>query len=502
MKIKVERASLTDVACDLLVVNLFEGVKVPSGAAAAVDKVLDGAIVRLIQEGEITGKKDTVTLIHTLEKIPAKRVAVVGLGKAEKFDMNVVRGAAVAVIGLAKKVKAAKVCSIAHGGGGGGLEAEISARATVEGTLIGNYAYAGIGKVEEEPPFEIKEFVLIDRDKDKLDDLKKGAGLGEVFATAANRVKDLVNAPSNIVTPSYLAEYAKAQSRAAGIKCEIYDMADIKKMGMEALWNVARGSEEREKLIVMRFDGGKKGDKELLGLVGKGVTFDSGGIDIKPGRHMWEMKTDMAGAAAVIEIMLAAAKLKIPKNLLAVVPATENMPDGKALKPGDIIGSLSGKTIEIISTDAEGRLILADAITYAKKRGATRLIDIATLTGGCIIALGDAASGILGNDQGMVDGIVAASKKSGEKVWQLPLFEEYGEYLKSEVAYVLNCTETGMASPVIGGIFIQKFVEDTPWVHFDIAGTAYLRQQRAYLPQGATGVPVRTILEYLLETKS
>jgi leucyl aminopeptidase len=502
MKVKVERASLTDVACDLLVINLFEGTEVPSGAAAAVDKILDGAIVRLMQEKEITGKKDTITLLHTMDKIPAKRVAVVGLGKIGKFEMNVVRGAAAAAIGLAKKIKAGKVCSIAHGCGCQELETESVARATVEGALIGDYEYAGIGKEEDEPPFEIKEFTLIDRDKDKINDLKKGAELGEVFAAAANRAKDLVNAPSNVVTPDYLAQYAKEKSRPAGVKCEIYDMGDIKKMGMEALWNVARGSEEREKLIVMRWSGGKKGDKEVWGLVGKGVTFDSGGIDIKPGRHMWEMKTDMAGAAAVIEIMLAAAKLKIPKNLLAVVPAVENMPDGKAMRPGDIIGSLSKKTIEIISTDAEGRLILADAITYAKKLGATRLIDIATLTGGCIIALGDAASGVMGNDQGMVDGVVAASKKSGEKVWQLPLFEEYGEYLKSEVAYVSNCTETGMASPVIGGIFIEKFVEDTPWVHFDIAGTAYLRHKRAYLPQGATGVPVRTVLEYLLETKN
>jgi leucyl aminopeptidase len=243
--------------------------------------------------------------------------------------------------------------------------------------------------------------------------------------------------------------------------------------------------------------GGGSKEKEIIGLVGKGVTFDAGGISIKPARNMWEMKDDMAGAAAVIEIMLAAAKLKIKKNLLAVIPVTENMPDGASLKPGDVINSFAGKTIEIISTDAEGRLILADAVAYIKKLGATKIIDIATLTGGCCIALGDVASGIMGNDPELLEAMTAASKKSGEKVWVLPLFEEYKDYLKSDAAYIKNCTEEGLAAPIIGGIFIQTFVENTPWVHFDIAGTAFLNKKTTYLPQGATGVPVRTILEYL-----
>ncbi|MBU1954598.1 MAG: leucyl aminopeptidase [Candidatus Margulisbacteria bacterium] len=497
MRIKVERKSITDIPCDLLVVNLFEDAEIPSGSCAAVNKVLDGLIVKLMKEGEISGKSERVTLIHTHDKIPAKRVVVVGLGKTKKFDMNAIRTAASAAIQVAKKVKAAKVCSIVHGAGTGKFNIIDAARATVEGTLIGSYEYEGIGREKDEPVFKVKEFIIVERDKIKMIDIRQGATYGEIFGRAAVRAKDLVNAPSNVVTPNYLANYARDNARKVGVKCDVFDITEIKKMGLEALWNVARGSEEREKLIVMRWNGGKRGDKEVIGLIGKGVTFDSGGISLKGSKNLWEMKTDMAGGAAVIEIMIAAARLKVKRNIVAVVPATENMPDGASLKPGDVIGSLSGKTIEIISTDAEGRLILADAVTYAKKLGATKLIDVATLTGGCTVALGDAASGLMGNDQKFVDEVVAASQKSGEKVWQLPLFEEYGEYLKSDVAYIQSCTETGMASPIIGGIFIEKFVEDTPWVHIDIAGTAFLRKKRTYLPRGATGVPVRTVLEYL-----
>lgn len=498
MRIKVEKGSITDIACDLLVVNLFAGVEVPSGAAAAVNKVLDGLLVKLIREGEISGKRETTTLIHVKGELPAQRVAVVGLGKKEKFDMDAVRTAASTAIKLAKKVKAARVCSVTHGAGAGGLNLVDAARATVEGTLIGAYEYEGIGRdVEDNPPFKVREFVIVERDKGKIADLKRGEMYGEVFAKAAINTKDLVNAPANVVTPNYLANYARDNAKKVGVKCEIFDITDIKRMGLEALWNVARGSEEREKLIVLRYNGAKRGDKEVIGLVGKGVTFDSGGIQLKPAKNLWEMKSDMAGAAAVIEVILAAARLRVERNLLGVVPATENMPGGASLKPGDVVTSYSGKTIEIISTDAEGRLILADAVTYAIKQGATKLIDIATLTGGCTIALGDLASGVMGNDQKFVNDVVKASKKSGEKVWQMPLFEEYNDYLKSDVAYVKNCTETSLAAPVVGGIFIQKFIGDTPWVHFDIAGTAFLRKKRSYLPQGASGVPVRTVLEYL-----
>jgi leucyl aminopeptidase len=237
--------------------------------------------------------------------------------------------------------------------------------------------------------------------------------------------------------------------------------------------------------------------KPEIALVGKGITFDSGGISIKPSNKMWQMKYDMAGAAAVLEAMRVISRLKLGRNVIGLLPCTENMPDGEAHKPGDVVGSLSGKTIEIISTDAEGRMVMADGISYAKRLGARKIIDIATLTGACVSALGDAASGVMGNDQELVNSLITAGQRSGEKLWQLPLLEEYKDYSKSEVADIKNCTEQGKASPSIGGLFLQLFAEETPWAHIDIAGTAYLDKGRWYLTDGATGVMVRTLVEYL-----
>jgi leucyl aminopeptidase len=279
------------------------------------------------------------------------------------------------------------------------------------------------------------------------------------------------------------------------LEYQVMGREEIKKKGMDALYNVSKGSDEEPKMIVMKYNGG---GSVTYGLIGKGITFDSGGISLKPSSKLAEMKTDMAGAAAVIEVMRVLSKLKLKVNVIAVIPATENMPGGHAYKPGDIISSLSGKTIEIISTDAEGRLILADAITYAKELGAQKLIDIATLTGGVRVALGDAASGIMGNDQKLVDKLIQSSKATGEKLWQLPLYEEYKNYLKSDNADLLNCTESGgKASTSVGGIFLQRFAGDTPWAHIDIGGTAYLEKGIGYLASGATGYGVRLLAHFL-----
>lgn len=269
---------------------------------------------------------------------------------------------------------------------------------------------------------------------------------------------------------------------------------------MEAIYAIAKGSKEPAKVVVLQTKDQRPKTKDVIALIGKGITFDSGGISLKPSKKLWEMKTDMAGAAAVLEAMKAISLLGIKKNVIAVIPLTENMPDGGALKPGDVVGSLSGKTVEIISTDAEGRMILADAITYAKKLGAAQIVDVATLTGGCVVALGDVASGIMGNDEKLVSRLINSSEKTGEKMWKLPLYKEYKEYLKSEIADIKNSADNGKASPSTGGIFLQLFVEDTPWAHIDIAGTAFLDKGRGYLSEGATGVPVRTLVEFLRGT--
>jgi leucyl aminopeptidase len=408
---------------------------------------------------------------------------IVGLGEKKKFDLEAVRTAAAAAIRKAKEAKAKIVASELIGKGL--VSTKDSAQAMAEGAVLADYQYQEFKKEKKESP--IKELIIIEKDKDA----QKGAKIGEILANAANDARDLVNGPSNAITPTYMANYASKMARKYGLSCKILDP---KKEGMESLWAVAKGSKEPPKVVVLRH----KGSGPLIGLIGKGITFDSGGINIKSSNRLWEMKTDMAGAAAVMLAMRAVSELKINKNIIAVIPLTENMPDGGALKPGDVVSSLEGTSVEVTNTDAEGRMILADAITYAKKQGAQKIFDCATLTGGCVVALGDVASGLLGNDDKLMDGVKAAAKKSGEKVWPLPLYEEYKEYLKSDLADIKNCMDKGMASPSTGATFLHMFIGDTPWAHLDIAGTAYLSKPRGYLSEGATGIPLRTVVEWLL----
>ncbi|NQT29213.1 MAG: leucyl aminopeptidase [Candidatus Saganbacteria bacterium] len=491
MRVKVKCASVINVKCDLLVVNIFEEMEVPGGAAAAVDKKMKGAITDLVKSGEITGKIGEVNLIHTQGKLPATQVLVVGLGKACDFELDKARIAAGAAIAEAKKIKAKQVASIVHGAGSGGLKLPDAAQALVEGSLIGAYKYKGFVTIKDDSFFEVGELIIVEISKTKVKLIAKGVAVGEIIAGAVNNARDLVNAPANRVTPTFLAAYAK---KVVGVSVKAIGLREARKLGMEAYYSVSKGSDEPAKFIVMKYGSGKPD----IALVGKGITFDAGGISLKSSRKLWEMKIDMAGAAAVLETMRAISKLKSRKNVVGILPCAENMPDGEAQKPGDVVGSLSGKTIEIISTDAEGRMVLADAITYAKNLGVKKIIDVATLTGSCISALGDACSGIMGNDQELIDLLIDSGKRSGEKIWQFPLFEEYKEYSKSQIADIKNCTEQGKAGPPIGGLFLQLFAEETPWAHIDIAGTVYLDKGRAYLSPGATGVMVRTLTSYLM----
>ncbi|MFC1768092.1 leucyl aminopeptidase, partial [Candidatus Margulisiibacteriota bacterium] len=374
-----------------------------------------------------------------------------------------------------------------------GINPDIAVSAIVQGSVLADYKFSGY-KSKKDNSDAINELVIVDYDCEKVNKAKAAASRDQIIAEGANRARDLVNGPSNIITPSFLSERAKEIAKENKLEYESMDRKEISKKGMKLIEAVAQGSKVEPQVIVLKYNGG---GKETFGLVGKGVTFDSGGISIKPSRGLWEMKTDMAGAAAVIEAMGVIAQLKLKVNIVAVVPVTENMPGAEACKPGDVIGSLSGKTVEIISTDAEGRLVLADAITYAKKLGATKIIDIATLTGGCIIALGDVAAGVIGNDQKLIDKIISLSQKSGDKVWQLPLYDDYKEYLKSDIADIKNSTDRGgKASASTGATFLREFVEDTPFVHIDIAGTALLDRTVGHMDKGATGSGV-FILSYL-----
>lgn len=498
MKVSVKNVDITKIKCDLLVVNEFEGVKTPGGATGAVDRALNGLISKLSRAKEISGKLNTATLIHTQGRIPAEHVLVVGLGKSSEFGLDEVRSASAKAIDAAKRIKAKKVVTIIHGAGIGGLSPFESCRAVAESSLITDYRFKGY-KTDKKDDDEgkIEELIIAEKDAKKIKDFERAAGLAQVLSRAVNNTRDLVNEPSNKMTPSEFALIAKKVAKENGIKCLVLGKKEITHEKMGAFLAIEKGSEEEGKLIVLRYKGAGPKEKTIA-LVGKGITFDSGGISLKPPRKMHEMKGDMAGAASVLYVMEAAAELKIKKNLLAVIPLTENMPSGGALKPGDVVTSMSGKTIEIISTDAEGRMILADAITYAKKLGAEKIIDIATLTGACIVALGDVASGILGNDQTFVEKMISAGARSGEKLWQLPLYKEYREYLKSSIADIKNASDLGKAGTSSGGTFIKEFVGDTPWAHIDIAGTADLDRQVNHYKKGPTGSGVFSIINYLL----
>jgi len=494
MKIDVKCISDVHVRSELLVVNHYEGDKQLGEAAKSADKALSGMIAKMVKEGEIDGKLGKITLIHNTGRLKAKRLAVVGLGKREKLDLDAVRCAAAAVVNKAREIKARSIATVVHGAGKGGLDIELASKALVEGSVLGVYRFAGYAKEKEPALFQADRLILIESDRRKIKSIRAGAELGRIIAEAENRARDLVNAPSNKMTPT---GFAKLSGHIAKISKLKFTSLDPKKEGMGALCSVAKGSDEPPRLVAIEYRGNPK-SKEKIALVGKGITFDSGGISLKPSKNMEEMKTDMAGAAAVLGIMSLLSDIKPKKNVIGVIPLTENMPSGHATKPGDVATSLSGYTIEVINTDAEGRLILADAITYAKKRGATKIIDIATLTGGCIIALGDTASGIIGNDDEMIGQLIKIGNECGQKMWQLPLYDEYKEMMKSKIADLKNSSETGKASPSTGAAFLSKFVGDTPWAHLDIAGTACLTKSSKYLVEGATGVPVRAIIEWLL----
>jgi leucyl aminopeptidase len=490
MEIKVTVGDIAQIEADAIVVNLFEGVEQPGGATAAVDKALDGAIGSLIGRGEIKGKFGEVNIFHTFGKLPARMVAIAGLGKREDFNVDKIRGVAGEFCRALRKVNCRKIATILHGAGIGGMEIEASAEAIAEGALLGLYSFAKYKKPEYE---NIAEMRVVLREEEKVPILELAIGKGKLIAEATNLARDMVNEPANYMTPSQMAEATKEIASKYNLEFKVFDREDMEGMGMGAFLGVAKGSNQPPKLITLSYKGDKPSEK-ALGFLGKGITFDSGGISIKSSEGMGEMKDDMAGAAAVMTALGAIAQLEPKINVTAIIPATENLPSGTALKPGDVLKALNGKTIEVISTDAEGRLILADALSYARKMGLSPIIDLATLTGACRVALGTLYSGVFGNNQDLIDKILKAAEKSGERMWQMPMPEEYKEQNKSEIADVKN-TGNRYGGAITAALFLAEFVDNNPWVHIDIAGTAFSTKESGYIIKGATGVGVRTLVE-------
>ncbi|HSB78248.1 MAG TPA: leucyl aminopeptidase [Candidatus Methylomirabilis sp.] len=498
MDIRVVSGDVTRFRGDALVISLFEGIRAPGGTAKVIDGVLGGAVRKLIQAGEVRGKWGEQTLIHTLGKLPMDRVLVAGLGKREEFTLDRVRVISAEAARSLRKIGARRIGSIVHGTGAGGFNAAHAAQAVIEGTLLGLYRFARYKPhTDDNNRREVTSFTLVEGDRMKLRAMVEAVRRGQIVAEATNAARDLVNEPGNSLTPTELARRAREMVRGTSARCRVLGPRELRRLRCGALLGVARGSQEPPRLIVLEFRGSRRREPHL-GLVGKGITFDSGGISIKPAENMEAMKGDMAGAAAVIAATCAIARLKLPIRVTTIVPATENLPSGTALKPGDVLRAMSGKTIEVINTDAEGRLVLADALFYAGKRNVTHLLDAATLTGACVVALGTLNSGAFTNNQALLDKVLAAGRAAGERIWPMPMDPEYAELIKSDVAEIKN-TGGRKGGAITGAKFLEHFVGDTPWVHLDIAGTFEADKEKGYQPKGGTGVLVRTFVNLATE---
>ena len=496
IEVRVQQGNIVEVETDALVVNLFKGVQVPGGATGAVDKALDGAIRDLIAAGDIEGKLGETAVLYPRGAIPARRVIVVGLGEAEKFDLEAVRKAAAAAALKARALGARDLASIVHGAGVGGLSPEEAAQATVEGTALALYRFP---KYQQKPNDEEKKgperLTLVEFSADKVPAVEAGARAGTIIAESVAFTRNLVMEPPNVATPAALAQRAREMAEAVGLKCEVLTDPQLEELGMGLILGVAQGSANRPHFVVLEHNAGRD-DLPTVVLVGKGITFDTGGISLKPSQDMWRMKHDMAAAAAVLGAMRAIALLDLPLHVVGLTPFVENMPDGRAYRPADVLRGITGKTAEIISTDAEGRLILGDALGYAARFNPDAVIDMATLTGAQGVALGSLAAALFTQDDALAERIWQASRRTGEWVWRMPLWDEYKEAIKSDVAEVKNTGGRKGGLPT-SAKFLEHFTEGYTWAHLDIASMVWVDNGKDYRPKGATGYGVRLMVETL-----
>ena len=489
MNIQVKAGNLADITTEALVVGLFEGDGSLAGVAKEADERSGGLVSGVLKAGDFKGKANQTLVLYT-PNAGFKRLVLVGLGKQGDVTLEKLRNAGGKGATTVREL-GVKAFTVAVPGAVGELSAEAAAQATAEGALMGLY--------------QMHEFRTKDREELKTVDevtfwgaeaVGAGVETARKLYEAVTLTRNLVVRPGNVVTPTVLGDEAKQALEPLGVKVTLYGKAELTRMGFGGLLGVNRGSVEEPRFIVMEWNGGTAGEAPVA-VVGKGITFDTGGISIKPGEGMDKMKYDMAGGAAAIGIMQAVAALKLPLNVVGLVPATDNMPSGSALKPGDVITSYAGQTVEVLNTDAEGRLVLMDAITYAiKDKQAKAVIDMATLTGACVIALGTEAIGVLGNHQELVDRFLAAGEHTGDRGWQMPMWKEYNDLLRSDIADMKNIGGRE-AGTITAACFLGRFAGETPWVHLDIAGTAWTEKDKPYRPKGPTGMPVRAVVEML-----
>ena len=452
------------------------------------DASVKDAAADVITSGEVTGKMFESTVLHHPAKLKAKRLLLLGGGKAKSFSAFELRRLAGAAV---RTLKARGLRSFALVAPETGLKADEAVKSIVEGAIVGNFDSNTYQTDRKDQKIDALTVVARGDQAKQQEAMDEARILGE----SQNFTRDLVNEPSNHMTPTILAERARKMADEVGLKCEIYGAEKIKELKMGAFWSVAQGSDEPPALIVLHYEPAGAPEKPVLGLVGKGVTFDTGGISIKPADGMEKMKYDMAGGATMIGAMRAIALLKPKAKVTAIICATENMPSGKAQKPGDVQIAMSGKSIEIINTDAEGRLVLADGLHYARQLGCTHLIDAATLTGAVVVALGYTNAGVFANDDAMYERFSQALSKAGEKMWRMPLDDEYKEQIRSNIADIMN-TGGRYGGAITAAMFLKEFAEDTPWLHLDIAGTAWMEDQKPWIAKGPSGIAVRSLVEF------
>ena len=492
IKLVVGSPSAIETEC-LVAIILDHGEKqqnAPKLTSLEQDAALDKAVAELVAsgEGEVTGKAFETVLLHNPAGFKAKRLLVVGGGKAPSFtpfELRRVAGTAVRFL----RSRMIKSCAFA-------LPAKFddAARAIVEGAFVADFdpdTYR-----TDRKDLSMKQVSIVAPAGADQSKLQKAIQQAQIVGESQNFTRELVNEPGNRMTPTMLGDRAKKMSDSVGLKCELWGPDKIKELKMGAFWSVSQGSEEEPRLIVMHYEPEGAPEKPVLGLVGKGVTFDTGGISIKPADGMEKMKYDMAGGAAMIGAMRAIALLKPKIKVIGIVCATENMPSGTAQKPGDVQIAMSGKSIEIINTDAEGRLVLADGLHYARTLGCTHLIDAATLTGACVVALGMVNAGVFANDEDIYQHFNRALEQSGEKFWRLPLDAEYVDQIRSNIADIMN-TGGRWGGAVTAAMFLKEFVADTPWIHLDIAGVAWMEETKSWIAKGPSGIAVRSLVEWV-----
>ena len=485
--------NFTEANVDALAIVVYKDEKSSSGVLKELDKLAGGHIASTLKTDEFSGDAGETCLLRLTPKgkLKASRLLLVGVGDKKDYKPS---GVSIASGTATRVLRKFGVKSFAFSPRCDGPAVEI-AQNTVQGAVTSQFELDKY-KTKDKNDKAVNS-IVVHIEGANAGEMKSGASRGSAVGESMNFTRDLANEPPNILTPTEMANRAAKMAKAVGLKIEVLDEAKMKKLGMGSLLSVSLGSEQPAKLIVLRYLPAKNTSKkgELLALVGKGITFDTGGISLKPGDGMDAMKYDMSGGATVLGTMRAIALLKPTIPVLGIVAAVENMPDGRASRPSDVVTASNGKTVEILNTDAEGRLILADAVAYAEKQGATRIVDMATLTGAVIIALGDQNTGVMGNDQPLVDEIISLGKDAGEGFWQLPVSKEYSKQIKSDIADIKNIGPRGKAGTIMGAVFIQEFIDKAKWAHLDIAGTAWNDGVRPHQAKGPTGVAIRTLVK-------